>query len=102
MARLVKRVKASFPLAGRIDGRIFRRDDLLHRVGRSDVRVAPAVMILQNLMPERPGIHLAEPITPVVRVAPELRRPALRIHLAGVRSEAKIAAANGVFLAVDM
>ena len=66
------------------------------------MRVAAKVVVLQDVMPEWPRVLHAEPVAPVVGIASELRRPALGVQLAGVRPEAEVAAAHGVFLPIDV
>src|SRR5437762_2406653 len=67
---------------------------MLDRAWRGNVRIALEVMILQHVMPDRRAVLHAEPIAPIVRIAAELRRPALRFEQAGVRANSKIAAAD--------
>ena len=54
-------------------------------------------MIRQNVMPERSRVLRAEPMAPVIAVAAELRGAALRIEIAGIGAEPKIAAAQRGF-----
>ena len=88
--------------AGGIDRRVRGCDDLMLRIGRSEVRVAANVVIGQHIVPKRMAVLYAEPVTPVVSVSAVLRRTTLRIDRASVRSNAKVATADLVFLSGQM
>ena len=91
VARLLEAVIALLQLTRRVDRWVEWTRQLHPPVRRSEVRIAPQVMVRQDVVPKGPGILRAEPATPVVPVPPELRRTTLRLHHPGVRMEAKIA-----------
>ena len=94
MAGLIETVKTLLQRARRKDRRIQRREQLHSRRRRADVRIAAQIMIGQHVVPERVRILRAEPASPVVAIATELRRPALRLELAGVGAKTKVATAD--------
>src|SRR6185503_588470 len=99
MARIVEGVIALLRRADGPDPWVQRYDNLARRIRRGHVRVAAQVRVGQNIMPKWPRILRAEPVTPVVAVAPELGRPALRLQFAGVGPETEVARAHGHFRA---
>ena len=66
----------------------------LPRVGRGVVRVAPQVVIGEDVVPAPVGVVVAEPVAPVVAVPAVLGLAALGLELAGVGPEPEVAAAD--------
>ena len=89
----VQIVEAGERAAARKDlGRAGLFRDVQLAVGRRHVRVAAQVVVGQHELPHRIAVVAAEPVVPVVAVAAVLRVAGLRIELARVGADAKVAA----------
>ena len=91
---VVEAMVAFLRLAGGMDRRLRGREHHDPPVRRGEVGVAAQIVVGQDIVPERTGVLRAEPVAPVVAVAPELRRPGGGFQLAGVGPETEVAAAD--------
>ena len=64
------------------------------RVGRGVARVAPDVVVGEDVVPAPVRVVVAEPVAPVVAVAAVLGLAALGLELAGIGAKPEIAAAD--------
>src|SRR5207248_11629480 len=62
--------------------------------GRQQERVAAQVVVVEDEVEHRVTVVVAEPVSPVVAAAAELRLARDRLELAGVGLEAEVAAAD--------
>lgn len=93
--RGVKIVEPRERFAGREDRRGSRCDrDILLRIGCREVRVAAEIVVVEDVVVHRPAVVVAEPIAPVISIAPELTLPDDRFDLAGIGPDADVAAAD--------
>ena len=77
------------------DARVVRvvREHLFRRL-HGEARVPAEVAIVERVVPEPRRVVVAEPVSPVVAMPPELRAAALGLELSGVGAEADVAAGN--------